>query len=79
MLMWRWLMWRRHRRTCDLAASMDQGYTVFVLNIFIKYPEAVNSMEPQEPFVIFAGIKQFPHPFWIERRNQTEAEVRLCG
>ncbi|BDA44630.1 hypothetical protein COCOBI_06-1070 [Coccomyxa sp. Obi] len=64
-----------HRHTCDLAARMDQGYTVFILNRFIKYPDSVTYFEPQEPFVIFAGIKQFPHPFWIERRNQTEAEV----
>ena len=48
---------------------------MFVLNVFVRMPESVNYLEPQEPFVIFAGIKDFPHPFWIERDNMTEAQI----
>ncbi|KAK9908408.1 hypothetical protein WJX75_007462 [Coccomyxa subellipsoidea] len=64
-----------HQHACDVAANLDQGYTVFVLNLFVRMPESINYVEPHEPFVIFAGIKDFPHPFWIERDNMTEAQI----
>lgn len=60
---------------------MDTGYTVFILNEFIKMPESTSLIEEQEPFIIFASIKPFPHPYWIDRRNQTEASTsrgQLC-
>lgn len=59
-----------------MAARLDQGYKLYILDVFMTFtPGAVPVVEPEEPFVIFVGIKKFPHPFWIERRKQTEAKV----
>ena len=73
---WHLLSQCRNRHACDVAARLDQGYKLYILDVFLKFtPGAVPVVEPEEPFVIFVGIKHFPHPFWIERRNKTEAEV----
>jgi hypothetical protein len=64
-----------HEAACATAAALDQGYKVFTLNTFVEFPEAKEVIVPENPFVIFISLYDFPHPLWIERQNSTEADI----
>ena len=59
----------------QVAAGLDEGYKIFVQNVFADRRTGNNVAEPQEPFVVLISVMHFPAPFWIERGNLTS---RTC-
>ena len=71
-----------HRQACDVAAGLDQGYTLYSLETFVVYhrepgKEEIGEevFETEEPFLVFIALYDFPHPYWIDRHHRTEAEI----
>jgi hypothetical protein len=59
----------------QIAAGLDQGYSVFTLNTYANNQTGKPLPGPQPPLVVFLGVARFPEPFWVSRANLSEAEV----